>query len=189
MVVMHFTKQEKQFLLSLAWKSIKSCLAGKNNLPKINLDSILPKLKQNFACFVTLQMNNSLRGCIGSLNASRPLYQDVIANAIYAAFSDPRFKPITAEDINNIQLEISVLSEPKRLKYKSREDLLKKLKSNYGIILEKNSHTATFLPQVWHQLKEKEDFMSHLCIKAGLQPDEWENKGISVSYYTIVSIS
>lgn len=183
MAAMHFTKEEEKFMLSLARKAIESSFSKKDSTPK----NIPENLKQKAATFVTLHKNHSLRGCIGMLTAIRPLYHDIIHNAISAAFSDPRFEPVKKDELNKIEIEISILSEPSRLDYKDSKDLLSKLRPSYGIIINKGYNSTTFLPQVWEELPDKKEFLSHLCLKAGLSSSEWQNTGIIIYYYTVIS--
>jgi len=122
------------------------------------------------ATFVTLKKNGKLRGCIGSLIAHQPFFDDLIKNAKNAAFNDPRFPPLTKEELDKIDLEISILSEPKLVEYDNIEDLKDKIEiGKNGIILKLGVYQATFLPQVWEDLGDFEVFFAHLCIKAGLQ--------------------
>ena len=145
------------------------------------------KTKQKYngkeACFVTITKDNKLRGCIGSLLSQRPLYQDVIANAINAAFKDYRFKPLDRSEFKDIKLEVSVLTLPKELKYKNEEDLLKKTNKNIGLILTKWNRSETFLPQVWEDLPNKIDFLEQLSLKAGLTKNDW--KSAQYKYYKV----
>ncbi len=130
-----------------------------------------PELKNNGAVFVTLTTgsNDQLRGCIGSLSAYRPLYEDIIANAKSAALRDPRFNPVTLSEMRDIKVEVSILTEPKILHYTSTEDLKTKIKPQIdGVVLEHNGYRATYLPQVWEQLPHFDEFFSSLCLKAGL---------------------
>ena len=130
-----------------------------------------PELKKNGAAFVTLTTEpyDQLRGCIGSLSAYQPLYKDIIANAQSAALRDPRFKPLSLEELDKIKIEVSILSEPKDLEYSSIEDLKRKIRPNIdGVVLEYDGYRATYLPQVWEQLPQFESFFSTLCQKAGL---------------------
>jgi AmmeMemoRadiSam system protein A len=125
-----------------------------------------------------------LRGCIGSLEASRPLVFDVAENALSSAFGDPRFPSVRLEEMKDITIEISVLTVPKPLPVESAQDLLAKLiPGKHGLIIEKGYARATFLPVVWEDLRSKEEFLSHLCMKAGLSPDEWKDAK-SMAFYT-----
>ncbi len=170
-------------LLKLARQAIESRFSrGDVNVSK----EIKEKFSKDGACFVTITINRRLRGCIGSLEARQPLYQDVIDNAINAAFGDPRFLPLNSSELKNIKIEISVLSEPKKLKYESSADLLKKIDKDMGIILAKGFFSATFLPQVCEQISDKESFLEELSLKAGLPADAW--KTAEVEFYRVEKI-
>ncbi|MCD6172684.1 MAG: AmmeMemoRadiSam system protein A [Sulfurimonas sp.] len=130
-----------------------------------------PFLENNGAVFVTLKYNNDLRGCIGSIISHRRLFDDVVHNAISAGFNDPRFKPLSVEELSHLSLEVSVLSEPQILEYKDYADLVQKVKVNKdGLILKHGRFQGTFLPQVWEQLATPELFLEHLSMKAGATP-------------------
>jgi AmmeMemoRadiSam system protein A len=129
------------------------------------------------ATFVTLTQSGQLRGCIGSLEAYRSLGLDIQHNAIDAAFGDPRFPPLRREELGRTEIEVSVLSKPRPIEFASREDLVKRLRPGLdGLILEAGGHRATFLPQVWEQLPDPDDFVSHLLRKAGLPSDYWNDQ-------------
>jgi len=142
---------------------------------------------QNYAgTFVTLKIDGRLRGCIGSLTANEPLCEGVRRNAVNAAFHDPRFSPLKARELDRVDIEVSILSKPRPLEYEDGADLLKKLNVNVdGVILRKGAASATFLPQVWEQLPKPEDFLSHLCMKAGLSSDAWRRTGLEVLTYQV----
>ena len=126
------------------------------------------------ACFVTLTQNGELRGCIGSLEAVRPLRAEVAANARAAAFRDPRFAPLTREDYPTVQVEVSLLSPTEPLRFDSEKQALAQLRPGVdGIVLEYRRQRSTFLPQVWEQLEEPRDFLAQLKKKAGLSTDFW----------------
>lgn len=152
-------------------------LVALNQPEDFDLESTLkqyPSLQENGAVFVTIstQPNDQLRGCIGSLQAYRPLYKDIISNAQAAALRDPRFPPLKAEELKHIKLEVSILSEPKILDYDTIEDLKRKVVPfQDGIVLKHNGKQATYLPQVWEQLPKFDDFFSSLCLKANLGRD------------------
>jgi AmmeMemoRadiSam system protein A len=136
--------------------------------------------------FVTLKHKGQLRGCIGNLSASDPLAEGVRRNAVNAAFHDPRFSPLTETELEQIEIEVSVLSEPRPLAFSGSEDLLGKLRPNVdGVIIRQGYASATFLPQVWEQLPRKEDFLGHLCLKAGLPRDAWKRGRLEVSTYQV----
>ena len=154
-------------LLSIARRSIEHSLSGK---PAVADDA--GWLRQIGATFVTLTKDGRLRGCIGSLQPARPLGQDVAANALGAAFRDPRFPAMTAAEWPQCRVEVSLLSTPKPLHFGDEEDLLEKLvPGEDGLILEADGKRGTFLPQVWEQLADKRSFLAHLLNKAGLPAD------------------
>lgn len=156
-------------LLEVAKKAIADELDGTQSIDKEDILTQYPELEEHRATFVTLNERGALRGCIGSLVPYRSLLDDLIANAKAAAFSDPRFPPLSPSEFDEIELEISLLSVPEPLEYSSVEDLRSKIKTGEdGIILRLDGYQATFLPQVWEQLPSFELFFSHLCQKAGL---------------------
>ncbi|MFA7084326.1 MAG: AmmeMemoRadiSam system protein A [Arcobacteraceae bacterium] len=172
-----------QVLLNLAKEAIKEHFYTTKKTSKENFLQEFDFLNQNGATFVTLKLNNQLRGCIGSLVAHRSLYDDIVSNAKAAAFSDPRFKPLSIEEFENIEIELSVLSEPKRVEYKTINELKTKIKPNiHGVILKFQGHQATFLPQVWEQLSSFELFFEYLCQKAGVRVSCLENEAEIYTY-------
>jgi AmmeMemoRadiSam system protein B/AmmeMemoRadiSam system protein A len=133
-----------------------------------------PALAQPGATFVTLTQNGALRGCIGSLQAHRALEQDVRANALAAACRDPRFTPLTAEELPRTRVEVSLLTAPVPMDFRDEADALRQLRPNVdGVIFSAGNHRSTFLPQVWEQLPDARQFMAHLKQKAGLPADYW----------------
>jgi AmmeMemoRadiSam system protein A len=129
-------------------------------------------LHKNGASFVTLNLDGRLRGCIGSLMATTHLLDDIRKNSKAAAFGDPRFAPLTQSEFERVEIEVSLLSEPKLLDYSDVNDLKKKISKGIdGVVLRLGSYQATFLPQVWEQLPTFELFFSHLCQKAGMSED------------------
>jgi AmmeMemoRadiSam system protein B/AmmeMemoRadiSam system protein A len=136
--------------------------------------------------FVTLKIDGQLRGCIGTLAATEPLSEGVRRNAINAAFHDPRFTPLTASELAQVEIEVSILTEPQPLDYVDGPDLLNKLRAHIdGVIIGKGHASATFLPQVWEQLPKPEDFLSHLCMKAGLSSNAWRDTKLEVQTYQV----
>lgn len=137
------------------------------------------------ASFVTLTRQGSLRGCIGTLQAHRPLRLDVEANAVAAALNDPRFMPLRQEELAGIQVEVSVLSTPETLEFDSEANALARLRPGLdGIVLEYGSRRSTFLPQVWEQLPQPADFLFQLKRKAGLPGDFWHD-GLRLQRYSV----
>ena len=160
-------------LLLLARSALESQFNGKDI--KISKE-IKNKYGEKGACFVTLTEMGDLRGCIGSLQAHQPLYQEVIDNAINAGFNDSRFDILEEEELEDIKIEISVLSSAKELGI--GKDIFNKIDNKMGIILKYNKNSATFLPQVWEQIPDKEVFLEELSMKAGLAPDAWKDSKI-----------
>ena len=182
--------ETQRFLLELARSAIEKELTGSTSLA-VSLEDAPPALRADGASFVTLhQRSGALRGCIGSLVARRSLIEDVQANAKAAAFQDPRFPPLQEEELDDVVIEVSVLSAPAPLAYDGPEELIEKLRPNVdGVVLERGWHRATFLPQVWEQLPEPEKFLAHLCHKAGLPPDAWRNREVKISIYQVEKFS
>lgn len=179
-----FSSVEKKFLLDLARKSIESHFSHNSLIPE---ESDLPseKLKEKMACFVTLMIDGELRGCVGHLEAIQPLYLDVIQNAEAAAFGDFRFPPLMENEMEKIKIEISILSMPEVFEYKDSEELIEHLRKHKpGVILQKGPFRATYLPSVWENIESPEEFLSSLCLKAGLYPMSWRNGDLDIQTYT-----
>lgn len=158
-----------QVLLQLARRSIGEALGEAGPATPD-----LPALLENAATFVTLTQAGELRGCIGSLEAHRPLIDDVRANARAAAFRDPRFPPLTADELARTRVEVSLLSPAEPLFVTDEADALARLRPHVdGLILSAGGRRATFLPQVWEQLPEPAVFLARLKQKAGLPADYW----------------
>jgi len=163
----------RQQLLQLARNAISHRLAGKGEL-QIPLDHYPDQLKRQLASFVTLNLHGQLRGCIGSLTAHRQLVVDIAHNAQAAAFQDPRFSAVTLAEFQDLDVHISILSEPELMAVTSREDLLHQIRPMIdGLIIEENGHRATYLPSVWEQLSDPAEFVRQLRAKAGLDPNGW----------------
>jgi AmmeMemoRadiSam system protein A len=137
------------------------------------------------ASFVTLMQRDELRGCIGTLEAHRALIADVRANAVAAAFRDPRFKPLAIREFETIRVEISVLSPVARVSFRDEDDALAQIRPGIdGVIFEYGYHRSTFLPQVWEDFRDPRLFFGHLKRKAGLPPDFWDS-AVKLSRYTV----
>ena len=145
-----------------------------------------PQLQARRGTFVTLMLKGNLRGCIGNLSATDPLAKGIQRNAVNAAFQDPRFAPLTEKELDQVSIEISILTEPRPVPYATSEELLEKLRPHVdGVILRQGYASATFLPQVWEQLPKAEDFLGHLCLKAGLPRDAWRRSKLEVATYQV----
>jgi len=156
-----------KLLLDICKKSILAGLEEKE--PDIDRDSLPAVFNEDGACFVTLEREGELRGCIGSIVAHRPLIDDLIKNAYSSAFSDPRFSPLKKWEFEDLSIAISLLSAPVKMTFKDEEDLLSQIKPNEdGIIIKDGIYHAVYLPSVWEQLPEKKIFLNSLKEKAGL---------------------
>lgn len=163
----------RQRLLQIAREAVFHRLTRSGDL-NINLDHFPAELKVARATFVTLNIEGRLRGCIGSLQAHRELVRDVAGNALSAAFSDPRFKPMTLPEFDCTEVHLSILSPPAVLPITGRADLIANLRPGIdGLIIEEAGRRATYLPSVWNQLKDPELFVSELRAKAGLPREGW----------------
>ena len=185
------TDQQGQKLLKLARMSI----ARKFGIETEGKDPDL--LKKEFSdaafhekrgVFVTLLLDGKLRGCIGHLQPDETVVEGVRQNALNAAFEDPRFPPLSPEELERIAIEVSILTKPEPLEYRDKNDLLAKLTPySDGVILGKDNKKATFLPQVWEQVSGPEEFLSHLCRKAGIPADQWKKGDLEVRVYRVES--
>ncbi|WP_018294476.1 AmmeMemoRadiSam system protein A [Mariprofundus ferrooxydans] len=169
-----------ELLLALARAAIGLRLGLATDLPEGTAS-----MQQQAASFVTLQKQGRLRGCIGSLEAYRPLVEDVAANAVAAAFEDPRFPPLTAEEFADTRMEVSVLSSLQPMPVRDEQDALARLRPGIdGVVLRFGMNRATFLPQVWEQLPEPAQFLARLKVKAGLPADFWD-PDLQLHRYTV----
>jgi len=174
---------QRQQLLQVAREAILRPLISKENY-QLDLANFSEKLREERASFVTLQINDMLRGCIGSLAPHRALVADVAHNAQAAAYKDPRFKPLTMPEFHDITIHISVLSLPRHVECADRASLIEFLTPGKdGLIIEENGMRATYLPSVWEQLPDPENFVSELRRKAGLAPGGWSDD-TRVMHYT-----
>lgn len=163
----------------------RSAIAEKFGLPMDLPDTTAPWLRQAGATFVTLTQHGQVRGCIGSLEAHRPLWQDVRANAVAAAFRDPRFPPLRVDELASTQIEVSLLSPLQAMVVSSEADALAQLRPGVdGVVLEYGHHRSTLLPQMWAHLPMPEAFLAHLKLKAGLPARFWDS-AIRLSRYQV----
>lgn len=176
-------REHQKLLLQLARDAVAGRLirgAEADALPR----SLPEALMEQRASFVTLQIDGLLRGCIGTLEAYRPLAEDVRGNALAAAFHDPRFPPLSLKELDVTQIHISVLSAPEELTFTSEADLLHQLRPGVdGLILQEGYRRGTFLPSVWDELPDQRSFLRHLKLKTGLMPGYW-SASIRIFRYT-----
>lgn len=172
----------KQCLLDIARRSIRHGLEHGQALPLVASDE--PEaLQAQRASFVTLERLGQLRGCIGHLEAITALACDVAENAYAAAFRDPRFAPLSAQELDDLQIKISVLTPPEPITFSTEAELLAAIEPGVdGLILSEGGRRGTFLPSVWDQLPDPKHFLGHLKQKAGFAPDYW-SPHIAVSRY------
>ena len=180
------SQQGQKILLDLAHFAIEHGLTC-GAVKKITLSDYPVELQQQKATFVTLTIHGQLRGCIGMLEACRPLAEDVIYNAYSAAFSDPRFPPLAERELTDLEIHISILNPAREMQFGSEADLISQLQPGVdGLILEEGNLRGTFLPSVWASLPEPAAFLQHLKQKAGLPAGHWSDK-LRVYRYTTTS--
>jgi AmmeMemoRadiSam system protein A len=177
-----WTSERGRTLLRIARASLAEAL-GFGRAPDEYGD---PWLREPGATFVTLRRRGELRGCVGSILAYRPLFEDVWRNARASAFNDTRFPPVAPEELAEIGVELSLLSLPEPLPCAGEAEALRLLRPGVdGVIFECEEHRGTFLPQVWEQLPDPRDFLDRLRHKAGLRPGYW-SPAVRLSRYTVL---
>lgn len=184
-IVFHdgLNSEEEEFLLTLARDTLEKRVRF-NETPKVDESRLTERLKADGACFVTYHENGDLRGCIGHLEARMPLYKCVMENAVNAAIHDPRFNPVKEAELDEIGIEVSVLTPPAELPHKDADDLLEKLTPlRDGVIIQSGYYQSTYLPQVWEQIPNKKEFLSQLCMKGGAGRDCWKNPETKILTY------
>ncbi|MGA1869428.1 MAG: AmmeMemoRadiSam system protein B [bacterium] len=180
--------ENKSLLLELARATITERL--KPGQPSFMPKDIPSNLFEKRGCFVTLHKRGQLRGCIGTILPIEQLYECVKKNAINAAFGDPRFPSLTLDELDEIEVEISILTLPREIHFTDGEDLKRQLRPTIdGVILRRGMASSTFLPQVWEQLPDKEQFLGHLCQKGGMSPHCWKDPDTKVEVYQAIVFS
>jgi len=182
-----YTPEQGETLVRLARMTLEEEL-GIEPGASLELEEALedPSFSVHRGTFVTLKIDRSLRGCIGSLSSREPVKDGVRRNAVNAAFHDPRFPRLTVEELRKVDIEVSVLTEPEPLEFSNPDDLVKKLRPGIdGVILQSGGRSATFLPQVWEQLPSADSFLGNLCMKAGLPVDNWKTEKVEVMIYQV----
>ncbi len=180
-----FSDADRRYLLDLARATIRS-LTISGAPAELDLSAVPASCRERRGCFVTLTKEGQLRGCIGNVLPAEPLAEAVMRNAGSAARHDLRFDPVKSEELDQIRIEISILSEPQPLPFDSPDDLLRKLRPGEdGVVLRIGSRMATFLPQVWSQLPDKVEFLSRLAQKAGCPSGAWRGPDVGVSIYRV----
>lgn len=185
MIPDQLTQDERAALLHFARQALEEGVKGDPLLP---LDhSTLPGALQAIgASFVTLTRKGDLRGCIGALEASQALVEDVREHAVAAALQDYRFPPVAPGELSEIEIEISRLTPTCPLEYNTPQELLERLRPFMdGVVLKYGGRRATFLPQVWDKIPDPPAFLSHLCQKMGAPADLWQHKKLEVFTYQV----
>lgn len=178
------SERNRQLLRDLAYDSIRHGLETGSAL-EVNAADYPEDLQAMRATFVTLHHNKQLRGCIGILKPVRPLAEDVAHNAWAAAFTDPRFAPLAAAELEDLDIHISILGTPEDMHFRSEQELLEQIRPGTdGLILEDGYRKGTFLPSVWESLPNAPEFLNHLKRKAGLPPNHWSDT-VRVQRYTV----
>jgi AmmeMemoRadiSam system protein A len=176
--------EDRQILRDLAYQSIRNGLKTGKAL-EIDITRYPQQLREKKATFVTLHRNQELRGCIGILKPMRPLAEDVAHNAWAAAFTDSRFKPLTENELDDLDVHISILGTPEEMEFNSEDDLIKQIRPGKdGLVLEEGFNKGTFLPSVWESLTDGKEFLDHLKLKAGLPANYWSDT-IKIRRYTV----
>ncbi len=179
------SEESKTVLLKIARTSLSAAV---KDLPQPHPGELSEPFREHRGCFVTLTKNKMLRGCIGYIEPIKPLYQAIIENARNAALYDHRFSPVRPDEVDSLSIEISVLSKPVPLTFKTPDELLGLLRPGIdGVILTNGSHQSTFLPQVWEQLPDKIQFLEHLSTKGGQHRDGWKSSEVKI--YSVVHFS
>lgn len=182
------TREQGKALLWLARETIARKLGMPGQEPGAEIAARLQdqELQQKRGTFVTLKEHGELRGCIGCITAGSSIVEEVKRNALHAAFDDSRFRPVDKKELAVIEVEVSILTAPTPLIYATAAELIRALRVGIdGVIILKNGHSATFLPQVWEQLPRPDDFLDHLCRKACLPAEVWRTGDLEVFIYQV----
>lgn len=183
-----FSLHEQEILIKIAREAVQAA-ANRHSPKEINWADLPERLQQDGASFITLTNGGRLRGCIGTLEASQSLALDVQEHAVAAATQDFRFQNVQPGELDDIEIEISVLTPMEKLDYDDPQDLISKIRPGVdGVTLIGQSRRATFLPQVWEKVQDPVDFLNHLCMKMGEPPDFWQAGTLDVYIYQVDEI-
>ena len=167
------SEAEGQILVDVARKALEARILHNRDL-ELDEESLPDTLLAPGCSFVTLTMDGELRGCIGSVYPHQPLVYDVRDNAVKAALSDPRFPPLSPAELGRTEIEVSVLTPPTRLMCTSPEEILSRLRPGVdGVLIVQDWRRGLLLPQVWERIPDPEEFLTMVCLKAGLPMDAW----------------
>lgn len=181
------TDEQGTILIRLARQTIEENLEMKPSDPVLAEELADPVFQEHRAVFVTLNKQGALRGCIGSLVSEESIIDGIRRHAVNAAFFDQRFFAVTDDEVPELEISVSILTEPEPLEYRTVRDLEHKIRPGVdGVILrDPKKGGATFLPQVWEQLPTVSLFLGHLCGKAGLAEDTWQKKQLEIKTYQV----
>jgi len=178
-----YSPEQRRYLLDLARKTLAGAARGRG-APDVADRDVPWALSRPKGCFVTLTKGGKLRGCIGNIFPRGSLAGAVVSMTRNAALADRRFSPVTEDELDDIEIEISVLTVPRPLKFTSSDDLLAKLRPGIdGVVLRLAGRQSTYLPQVWTQIPDKGKFLRSLSSKAGLSPFAWRHEDVSILTY------
>ncbi len=185
-----YTREEQEDLLAIARQTLGLVSRGKSP-PSVDDQVFSAALQAERACFVTLrhQLTHDLRGCTGVLVARNPLVVEVIVTTRQTALNDPRFPPVEPHEVDDLHIEISVLTPMKPLEYDDADDLIRKLRPMVdGVTLQHEHFRSTFLPQVWERVPDPVDFLNLLCRKMGVEATLWREVKMKVFIYQSIII-
>lgn len=176
-------QNNRELLLKLARDVLKNKLcAGNNDIRQYKI----PEFDVKRGLFVTLMKNEKLRGCIGRIEPTDSIYQQVIHLAVSAALEDHRFQPVQASELSQLVIELSLLTVPEVIKGLNNTEKMSQIRPFVdGVILESGQHRSTFLPQVWDSINDRDKFISELCRKAGLKANHWQKEPLEFLSYQV----
>ncbi len=181
------TEKQGEILIRLIRQVIEENLEIKPTDPVNDEELLNPIFQDHMPLFVTLNKNGELRGCIGNLVGTESIIEATKRHAVNAAFFDQRFSPVSEDEVPELEINVSLLTEPQPLEYQVADELENKLRPGIdGVILRDPAMgAATFLPQVWEQLPTVPQFLGHLCGKAGLPEDTWTKRQLEIQTYQV----
>jgi AmmeMemoRadiSam system protein A len=183
------TALESQALLQIARQAVVAAVGGQRHWqPKMS--DVPSTLLRPGACFVTLHTRGRLHGCIGSVEPRLPLALDVARNAQSAALDDPRFYPLTAAEVDDTAIEVSVLTPMQPLTYTDLDDLVRQIRPGVdGVLVGRDWQRGLLLPQVWENIPDPYDFLSHVALKASAAIDIYHHPETKVHVFQVISFT
>lgn len=179
------TEAEGVELCRIARRTLEAAILNRSELP-INLAELPERLRAPGASFVTLTIGGQLRGCIGTVEPYKPLAEDVGSNAVKSATIDPRFPPMSPDELERTDIEVSVLSELQPLPKERHSDLPRIVRPGVdGVMMIQGWRRGVLLPQVWEKIPNAEAFLDHVCLKAGLAPGAWRDPSVDVYVFQV----